>query len=93
MKWARRCTRCSEGRPSQPFAGVAQALDSLRLTSRYGLFAVMTTTRPEIVFEGSEDGVSWRMDQFRYKPGICGGHRRGLPPSSRDSTGRCGLPR
>src|SRR5262249_31236594 len=35
----------------------------------YGLFAVMTTTRPEIVIEGSDDGQSWRPYEFRYKPG------------------------
>jgi lipase maturation factor 1 len=57
------------GTAPQPIASVAEALDSLRLTSRYGLFAVMTTTRPEIVFEGSEDGATWREYEFKYKPG------------------------
>ncbi len=33
------------------------------------LFAVMTTTRNEIIVEGSQDGVSWRAYPFRYKPG------------------------
>ena len=44
-------------------------LDPLHLTSRYGLFAVMTTTRPEIVFEGSDDGTKWEEYEFRCKPG------------------------
>jgi hypothetical protein len=57
------------GTAPQPFAIVAETLDPLRLTGRYGLFAVMTTTRPEIVFEGSDDGVSWREYEFKYKPG------------------------
>jgi hypothetical protein len=35
----------------------------------YGLFAVMTTTRPEIVIEGSNDGVTWLAYGFKYKPG------------------------
>lgn len=35
----------------------------------YGLFAVMTTTRPEIQVEGSVDGQSWRPYVFRFKPG------------------------
>jgi lipase maturation factor 1 len=35
----------------------------------YGLFAVMTTTRPEIVFEGSKDGKNWESYEFKYKPG------------------------
>ena len=29
----------------------------------------MTTTRPEIVIEGSADGQAWREYVFRYKPG------------------------
>jgi hypothetical protein len=39
------------------------------LTGTYGLFAVMTTTRPEIVIEGSDDTMIWREYEFRYKPG------------------------
>jgi len=35
----------------------------------YGLFAVMTTTRPEIIIEGSNDGVTWLAYEFKYKPG------------------------
>ena len=45
------------------------AIDPLRSTNRYGLFAVMTTTRPEIVLEGSLEGETWRPYAFRYKPG------------------------
>ena len=40
-----------------------------RLVNTYGLFAVMTTTRPEIVVEGSNDGTHWLAYEFRYKPG------------------------
>jgi lipase maturation factor 1 len=42
------------------------------ITSSYGLFASMTTTRPEIVIEGSNDGASWLEYEFRYKPGRLG---------------------
>ncbi len=35
----------------------------------YGLFAVMTTSRPEIVFEGSSDGKTWLPYEFKYKVG------------------------
>jgi lipase maturation factor 1 len=35
----------------------------------YGLFRVMTTTRPEIIVEGSDDGTTWKAYEFRYKPG------------------------
>jgi hypothetical protein len=34
----------------------------------YGLFRVMTTTRPEIIIEGSLDGKTWRPYAFKYKP-------------------------
>jgi lipase maturation factor 1 len=39
------------------------------IVNSYGLFAVMTTTRPEIVIEGSNDGVTWLAYEFKYKPG------------------------
>src|SRR3989338_2800141 len=34
----------------------------------YGLFAVMTVKRPEIIIEGSNDGVHWLQYEFKYKP-------------------------
>ena len=45
------------------------ALAPLRPVSSYGLFAMMTTSRPEIVLEGSLDGVTWRAYELPYKPG------------------------
>lgn len=33
----------------------------------YGLFAVMTTSRPEIILEGSNDGETWIEYRFLYK--------------------------
>jgi len=44
-------------------------LSPLRSVNRYGLFAVMTTRRPEIIVEGSDDGRTWRPYEFRWKPG------------------------
>ena len=41
----------------------------LRIVNSYGLFASMTTTRPEIVVEGSNDGAEWKPYEFPYKPG------------------------
>ncbi|MGO9263084.1 MAG: lipase maturation factor family protein [Bryobacteraceae bacterium] len=41
----------------------------LRAVNSYGLFANMTTTRPEIVVEGSNDGDHWQAYEFPYKPG------------------------
>jgi predicted DCC family thiol-disulfide oxidoreductase YuxK len=43
-------------------------LEPFHIISTYGLFAVMTTTRPEIIIQGSNDGVSWRDYEFKYKP-------------------------
>jgi predicted DCC family thiol-disulfide oxidoreductase YuxK len=40
-----------------------------RIVNTYGLFAVMTTTRPEIIIEGSDDGIHWQEYTFKYKPG------------------------
>ncbi|MGB3052931.1 MAG: lipase maturation factor family protein [Polyangiales bacterium] len=37
--------------------------------NNYGLFAVMTTERPEIEIEGTVDGQIWKPYRFRYKPG------------------------
>jgi len=44
-------------------------ISPLRFVNSYGLFAVMTTMRPEIVVEGSNDGTAWTPYEFRYKPG------------------------
>jgi predicted DCC family thiol-disulfide oxidoreductase YuxK/uncharacterized membrane protein YphA (DoxX/SURF4 family) len=58
---------------SIPFPGPLEALRRaaapLRSLNAYGLFAVMTTERPEIVVEGSADGETWSPYRFRWKPG------------------------
>ena len=38
------------------------------LANRYGIFAVMTTKRYEVVIEGSDDNETWKEYLFRYKP-------------------------
>ncbi|MGA7241323.1 MAG: lipase maturation factor family protein [Bryobacteraceae bacterium] len=43
--------------------------EPLRIVNSYGLFAVMTTERQEIVVEGSKDGRTWLAYEFPYKPG------------------------
>lgn len=48
---------------------VAEWLAPFRSINSYGLFAVMTTERDEIVVEGSNDGVTWLAYEFKYKPG------------------------
>jgi hypothetical protein len=56
-------------RPAWRVIGLLQPFRSL---NNYGLFAVMTTTRPEIIIEGSADGRDWRPYEFRWKPGALG---------------------
>jgi hypothetical protein len=63
--------------------GVLQIFDlqppffsSFEIVNPYGLFAVMTTSRVELIVEGSDDLVNWQAYSFRYKPGDV---RRGLP--------------
>jgi predicted DCC family thiol-disulfide oxidoreductase YuxK len=53
----------------RPLDAVLTYAAPFQVVNSYGLFAVMTTTRPEIVIEGSNDGVEWKPYEFRYKPG------------------------
>jgi predicted DCC family thiol-disulfide oxidoreductase YuxK len=39
------------------------------IVNTYGLFAVMTTSRPEIMVQGSNDGITWLDYEFKFKPG------------------------
>ncbi|MEM9196000.1 MAG: lipase maturation factor family protein [Myxococcota bacterium] len=45
------------------------AIGGFRSFNNYGLFQVMTRTRPEIVIEGSHDGQHWVEYEFPFKPG------------------------
>ena len=62
-----------EMRRPAPMPGWSNALlgavAPLRSVSGYGLFRVMTTERPEIVIEGSADGVTWTEYAFAWKAG------------------------
>ena len=68
---------CSLVRMDQRFGGQPPAfartitgwVGPFQIVSGYGLFAVMTTQRREIVIEGSHDGIEWHEYEFRYKPG------------------------
>ena len=57
------------GRHWAPADAVIRAIAPFEIVNTYGLFAVMTTSRPEIVIEGSKDGVTWLPYEFKYKPG------------------------
>jgi hypothetical protein len=59
---------------------VEQAIAPFHLVNRYGLFAVMTTKRYEIVVEGSADGNEWHEYLFRYKPSELNRRPRRISP-------------
>jgi predicted DCC family thiol-disulfide oxidoreductase YuxK len=52
-----------------PVAAADEWLQPFRTVNSYGLFAVMTTARNEIIVEGSDDGANWLPYEFKYKPG------------------------
>jgi predicted DCC family thiol-disulfide oxidoreductase YuxK len=53
----------------RPALRLLRIVQPLYLVNSYGLFAVMTTTRPEIIIQGSNDGENWLPYEFKYKPG------------------------
>jgi predicted DCC family thiol-disulfide oxidoreductase YuxK len=53
----------------RPVVACMDRLRPFRSINGYGLFRVMTTHRPEILLEGSADGVTWQEYGFRWKPG------------------------
>ncbi len=53
-----------------PLAGaMTEALAPLLIVNPYGLFATTTTTRPVLVFEGSDDNRTWREYVLPFLPG------------------------
>jgi hypothetical protein len=48
---------------------LAGAVAPFRSLNNYGLFAVMTTERPQLVIEGSDDGHDWREYALPQQPG------------------------
>jgi hypothetical protein len=51
-----------------PMVVVARVLEPFRIANAYGLFAVMTTERDEIEFQGQRPDSTWVAYPFRYKP-------------------------
>jgi predicted DCC family thiol-disulfide oxidoreductase YuxK len=58
-----------EARWPQPIATLYGYVEPFRIVNGYGLFRVMTKSRPEIIVEGSADGSDWLAYEFRWKPG------------------------
>jgi hypothetical protein len=54
---------------SRPVSGILRVVAPFQIVNTYGLFAVMTTQRLEIVLEGSNDGSEWKEYSFPFKPG------------------------
>jgi hypothetical protein len=52
-----------------PINGLHSYIEPFRIVNGYGLFRVMTKARPEIIVEGSADGIEWLPYEFRWKPG------------------------
>ena len=51
------------------FNSLAAHVAPFRTFNNYGLFAVMTTSRPELIIEGSDDRRTWHAYELPYKPG------------------------
>ena len=64
----------------RPMVALYRGLAPLRTFNPYGLFAVMTPTRPEVIIEGSRDGTTWEAYEFRYKPGRLDARPRFVAP-------------
>ena len=64
----------------RPLVAVYGWLEPFRTFNHYGLFAVMTTSRREVIIEGSDDRVAWRAYEFKYKPGDVRGRPRFVEP-------------
>jgi len=68
METLRRLFRIEVSWPKS-IAKTFEFLEPFRLVNAYGLFAVMTIERPEIIVEGSNDGAHWLAYEFKWKPG------------------------
>ena len=66
--------------PNAFFYRCLRILQPYHLVNRYGIFAVMTTKRYEIIFEGSDDGVEWKEYTFYYKPSEVNRRPRRISP-------------
>ncbi len=59
---------------------VEESVGPFRSLNDYGLFAVMTVERPELVIEGSDDGRDWREYGLPFKPGDLSHRPRWVAP-------------
>jgi lipase maturation factor 1 len=64
----------------KPIQKIYAWVDPFELVNSYGLFAVMTKSRPEITIEGSRDGTTWVPYEFLWKPGDLKGRPKFVEP-------------
>ncbi len=63
-----------------PLRRVYRETTPFALVNGYGLFAHMTTVRPEIEIQGSDDGETWMPYRFKWKPGPLDARPRVVAP-------------
>lgn len=66
--------------PNRIFTKLQRWVQPFHIINRYGIFAVMTTKRYEIVIEGSDDGEEWKEYLFNYKPSELNRRPRRISP-------------
>lgn len=54
--------------PNTFMGTILQVIAPFHLVNRYGIFAMMTKDRFEVVIQGSQDGQHWEEYLFKYKP-------------------------
>jgi len=64
-----------------PVATLAGWASRFHIVGGYGLFPVMTTKRPEIILEGSDDGETWKPYELKFKPGAPPGALHWVAPA------------
>lgn len=69
-----------DAEPPRFIAALVRKVEPFRIANGYGLFRVMTKTRPEIQVEGSADGIDWLPYTFRWKAGAVNAAPRWVAP-------------
>lgn len=66
--------------PNARFRAILNSVSPFHLANRYGIFAVMTTVRYEIVVEASQDETTWKEYLFTHKPSELNRRPRRISP-------------
>jgi predicted DCC family thiol-disulfide oxidoreductase YuxK len=62
----------AQQRPSDWQRNLLKHTQAFHLVNSYGVFAVMTPRRPELIIEGSNDSLQWHPYRFHFKPDALG---------------------